>query len=253
MPKSILTICILGALLMAISDLTGAEERGSPLAFMFAYTPKTGAKELANGYMKHLEWHDEINDPILWYGWFVVEGDRLDYFIDGAFDITGDEFDSRPDPAGDAEDASATFAPTAAPVYRQVNRLREDLGTSRFLEDRNPSPLMQVVYYDVKPGKQIIFEDALQEVARAARPEGLHYAVYESLTGTSGTVYSMYIPMAGFRDFDNSAHSIESVARATLSGDSLASTMTGIAAAADSIYSEVWQYRSDLSLVPEPK
>jgi len=250
MPKTILKACVLGALFMALSNYTGADERNPRLAFIFAYAPKTGPTDLANGYRKHLEWHVEISDPILWYGWFVVEGDRLGNFVDGAFDITGAEFDSRPNPAGDAEDANATFLPTATPLYRHVNRLREDLGTSRFLEDRNPTPLMQVVYYQVRPGKQVVFENALDEIAKAARSANLSYAVYESLTGTSGTVYSVYVPMTGFRDFDTTAHSLESVARATLSSEALSLAMTDIAAAAESTSSEIWQYRSDLSLIP---
>jgi len=236
---------------MALYNYTGADERVSPLAFTFAYAPKSSPTDLANGYKKHLEWHIEINDPILWYGWFVVEGDRLDHFIDGAFDITGTEFDSRPDPAGDAKDATANFSPTATPLYRHVNRLREDLSTSRFLEDRNPSPLMQVVYYHVRPGKQVVFESALDEIAEAARTANLPYAIYESLTGTAGTVYSMYVPMTGFGDFDTTAPSLESVARATLSREALLSAMTDIGAATESARSEVWQYRSDLSLIPE--
>jgi len=236
--------------MMALCNYTGADERVSPLAFTFAYAPKSNPTDLANGYKKHLEWHVEINDPILWYGWFVVEGDRLDHFIDGAFDITGTEFDSRPDPAGDAKDATANFSPTATPLYRHVNRLREDLSTSRFLEDRNPSPLMQVVSYHVRPGKQVVFENALDEIAEAALSANLAYAVYESLTGTVGTVYSMYVPMSGFGDFDTTANSLESVARATLYGETLSSAMNDIADAAESTRSEVWQYRSDLSIIP---
>ena len=242
---------IVGVLLMGLGNSIAAHDRDTSLAFMFAYAPKTGAADLANGYKKHLEWHIERNDPILWYGWFVVEGERLDYFIDGAFDITGAEFDSRPDPAGDAEDATANFLPVADPLYRRVNRLRKDLSTSSFLEERRPSPLMQVVHYHVRPGKQGIFEAVVSEITEAARRANLPYAIYETLTGSNGAVYSLYVPLNGFRDFDTAALSIESVAHAAMSEDSMSSAMTQIALAAESTYSEVWQYRSDLSLIPE--
>lgn len=243
----------IAAILMSLGNSAGAEDRDTPLAFIFAYTPTKGAAHLADGYKKHLEWHVENNDPNLWYGWFVVEGEQLGYFIDGAFDITGAEFDSRPDPASDAEDATENFLPVADSQYRRIYRLRADLGTASFLEERRPSPLMQVVYYHVRPGKQLVFEEVLSEIAEAARRASLPYAIYETLTGASGAVYSMYVPLNGFGDFDTVVLSIEAVARAALSREQVPSAMTRIAIAAESTNSEVWQYRSDLSLIPEQR
>jgi hypothetical protein len=63
----------------------------------------------------------------------------------------------------------------------------------------------------------------------------------------------MYVPLNEFGDIDTAALSIESVARSTLSGEQASSAMTRIAIAAELTYSEVWQYRSDLLLIPEQR
>lgn len=243
---SVSVVIILGS-----GAIAGGQDADATLAFTFSYSPKTSAADLASGYKKHLEWHTARSDPILWYGWFVIEGDRLGHFIDGAYDVTGAEFDARPDPAGDAADATENFLPVAQMQYRRIYRLRRDLGTSSFLEDRSPSSLMQVVYYHVYPGAQLKFEAAASAVADASRRKGMQYALYEMLTGTSGALYTMYVPLTGFESFDSTGVSLESVARTAMSVEASSSTLADLAKVTISTNSEVWRYRADLSLIPE--
>jgi len=240
----------LAVILSMPAGFAGAQEPDATLALTYAYAPTAGAGALADGYRKHLEWHAAVNDPILWYGWFVVEGERLGHFIDGAYDVTGAEFDARPDPAGDAADATQNFVPFVEMQYRRVFRLRADLGTSKFLEERDPSPLMQVVYYDVRPGRQPEFEAAAAAVADAARRQDIRFTVYEMLTGSGGPLYALYVPLDGFRSFDETPVSLEQVARSALAAEALSSVMTDLAVAVESSNAEVWQYRADLSLIP---
>lgn len=250
MIKQRYSVVILIAFLIAAGGVTKGQDADTTLALTYAYLPKESAADLANGYKKHLEWHSANNDPILWYAWFIVEGDRLGHFIDGAFDVTGAQFDSRPDPAGDAADAMVNFVPFVDMQYRRIFRLRRDLGTSSFLEDRNPSPLMQVIYYHIRPGTQSRFEAAASAIAGAARQKSIDYAIYEMLTGTSGPLYAMYVPLDGFGSFDNPTVSLELAARIAMPEVAFASAMTDLAFATQSTNSEVWQYRSDLSLIP---
>lgn len=225
--------------------------RDATLALNFTYTPTGTGEALANGYRKHLDWHTANDDPILWYAWFIVEGERLGYFVDGAYDVTGAEFDARPDPAADGRDGAVTFAPFAHPENRRVYRLRPDLGTSSFLEVREPSPLMQVVFYRVHPGRQRVFETAASSIAAAARSAEYRYTIYEMLTGATGALYAMYVPLEGFASFDGPATSLELVAQLVLGGTPLDTAMDNLARSARETEAEVWQYRPDLSLLPD--
>ncbi len=228
-----------------------AQDRDATLAATFSYSAKISVRDLADGYKTHLEWHVAKNDPILWYAWFVIQGDRLGHFVDGAYDVTGAEFDARPDPTGDAADAVVNFAPHVDLQYRRIFRLRRDISTSTFLEDRNPSPLMQVVYYYVNPGRQLDFEAAAAAVAAAANGEDVDYAVYEMLTGAMGALYAIYFPLTGLTSFDSTGTSLEAVAKRTMAGSELDMAMQNISDGTYKTVAEVWQYRADLSLIPE--
>jgi len=244
-------ILLLIAFLAVFSGHAKGQDGDATLALTYAYSPKENAADLVNGYKRHLQWHTANDDRILWYAWFVIEGDRPGHFIDGAYDVTGAQFDSRPDPAGDAADAIANFLPFADMQYRRVFRLRRDLGTSSFLEDRNPSPLMQVVYYQVNPGTQSQFEAAVATIAAAAQRKGLDFSIYEMLTGTSGPLYAMYVPLDGFRSLDNPATSLELVAQSAMPGEASSLAMADLVIAARSTRSELWQFRPDLSFMPD--
>lgn len=241
-----IVLCTVALPVRAADDI-----RAATLALTFTYTPTGTGEALATGYRKHLDWHTANNDPILWYAWFVVEGERLGYFVDGAYDVTGAEFDARPDPAADGRDGAVTFAPFAHPENRRVFRLRPDLGTSRFLEEREPSPLMQVVFYRVHPGRQRSFETAASRIAAAARAAEYRYAIYEMLTGATGALYAMYVPLEGFASFDEPATSLELVAQLALKDADLDIAFENLARSVSEATSEVWQYRSDLSLLPD--
>lgn len=216
---------------------------------MFAYKATGTQAELADGYRKHLVWHIERDDPTLWYAWFVVAGERLGEFVDGAFDVTGAEFDARPDPAGDAADATRNFSPYATPKYRRIYRLRTDLSTSTFLEDRSPPPLMQVVYYSIAPGRQLEFESAARTISD--NEDNYPYTFYEMLSGAESPLYVMYIPLHGFAGFDGGVSSLEAAAAGTLSTAELSESMQKISLAATASRTEVWQFREDLSLIPQ--
>lgn len=236
-------------LVCATNSLAFGQQTGDRLALTFAYKATGTQADLADGYRKHLEWHSERNDPLLWYAWFVVEGERLGEFVDGAFDLSGADFDARVDPAGDAADATATFSPFATAQYRRVYRLRADLSTSTFLEDKTPSPLMQVVYYSITPGMQAEFEAAARTIRDSA--DSLPFTLYELLSGGQLPLYAMVVPLQGFSGFDVGAVSLEGVATKALTGESLRETMRKISSAATTSRAEVWQYRADLSLIPD--
>src|SRR3712207_695819 len=74
--------------------------------------PKDGMqKQFEEGYKRHLEWHRRNHDPWAWYGWQVVAGSRLGYFIDGTFGHRWEDFGAPVGPAEDAADNALNVAP----------------------------------------------------------------------------------------------------------------------------------------------
>ncbi|WP_315822660.1 hypothetical protein [Paraflavitalea speifideaquila] len=96
--RKLLTI---GLLLVVAS--TAAQT--NTIAHFSVWHPKPGqGEQFEKGYKKHLQWHAANKDTWSWYGWYVILGPRVGYFIDATFDHSWSDFDKPVNPAGDHAD-----------------------------------------------------------------------------------------------------------------------------------------------------
>lgn len=83
---------IAGAVLLSglvFSAPAGAQQ--GDYARMVVIDPKPGQDQaFADGYRRHLRWHEENHDPWSWHGWTFVLGERMGQFMDGTFDHAPD-------------------------------------------------------------------------------------------------------------------------------------------------------------------
>src|SRR5690606_38591725 len=149
--------------------------------------------------------------------------------------------DRRVDPAGDAADASRTFAGHARATGRWAVRLRPELSTATPLEERSPPPLAQVITYTLPLGLQSRFEEVLRRVRERAA-ELLPYTVYETVVGGPAAELTVMVWRTGMATFDREDRDPAGAIRRLL-GDDLAASLRA--------ESELWQLRADLTLVPE--
>src|SRR5690606_9498322 len=231
---------------LALVSLGGArglagQERGAGM--LYSYEPHAGERAgFDAGYRSHLEWHRANRDPLPWYGWDVIAGRRLGQFVDGTFGIAFAALDRRVDPAGDAADASRTFAGRARATGRWAVRLRPELSTATPLEDRAPPPLAQVVTYTLPPGHQAGFEDVLRRVREGAADAGLlPYTVYETVVGGAAAEFTVMVWRTGMAEFDLEDRDPAGAIRRLL-GDDLRAWLRA--------ESELWRLRPDLTLLP---
>ena len=222
-------------------------------AHLFGYTPKPGMEaQFDAGYRKHLEWHRAQHDPLVWYGWYVTHGPRMGTFIDGSFGAPFAAFDQRVAPAEDAKDNERTFFPYAQPVFRNVYRVRRDLSTATPLEKWEPTSMIEVHTYKVKPGKSYQFEQIARRVrgvTAASNAKGIH-TWYEGVGGTGTKEYLLMVARDGFAAFDAGPADLESVLSTIDDATARRELLSAYASAIDEVTSELWRYRSDLSLIP---
>lgn len=70
---SLMLITILSNAALAQAPMHSPAEESISAAFLFAYYPKEGMSVQFNqGYKRHLDWHREHKDPLVWYAWYVV-------------------------------------------------------------------------------------------------------------------------------------------------------------------------------------
>lgn len=203
-------VCIAVAACIGVSVLA-AMERQSTVARVVVWEPKPGmAREMEQGYMRHLDWHRRNNDTWAWDGWSITSGDRFGYFVDGTFFRTWDELDNPVAPAADAADNAVNVLPYAdirsASVYDELQEL-SSLHVSQLR-----LPLMTFCYLDVAPGRGPEFESMLSKTMAADR-HALPRAVFRSATEASR--YLMMLPAEHVSDLRGQAEFLSRVLQAS--------------------------------------
>lgn len=230
-----------------------AAEPAGTAAFLFAYHPKPGMQaQFDEGYRRHLRWHEEKKDALVWYGWYVSSGERTGMFIDGSFGVPFAAFDRRVEPKADAADFAQTSAPFADTAFRSTWRLRPDLGTGQLLEERKPSPHVEVVHYVLHPGLQRTFEEVIGKWRAAlSRTQGAPvHTWYELVVGGESPGYMLMVPRQGWGDYETAAARLDAVLESAYGAQQARGLLQSLAAAVDHSRSELWSYRQDLSYFP---
>ncbi len=223
-------------------------------AHLYGYFAKPGmGAQLDEGYRTHLRWHKARRDPLVWYGWYVGHGDRVGMFIDGSFGAPFAAFDKRVDPAGDGADAQKNFSPYAQTAFRASYRLRRELSTGFPLEQWKPSKSVQVFHYSVRPGTAARFERAV----RAARESLLRQADapshtwYELIVGGETPGYMLMVARDGWAGYGARGESLEWLVAGVPDTARRQGLLEDLAASVAEAKVETWDYREDLSLIPE--
>jgi hypothetical protein len=232
------------ALLSAASSLA-AREGGA--AHFYFYRPTAGMQQVfEQGYRRHLDWHRQHRDPLVWYGWTIVDGPRAGQFVDASVGQPFAAFDNRVDPAGDAADAEANVLPLATPLARPTYALLPELGTGTPLEQGAPAATVQVTVFHLRPGFEARFERAVRATRRslASSPGAPVHTWYRLVAGGKTPQYMLMVSRDDWASFDRFDLDVAGL----LAGNDAA--LADYAAAVRSAETETWGYRPELSLLP---
>jgi hypothetical protein len=148
---------ILGLAPLAFSTTAMAAETDGT-AHLYAYHLLNHAA-FEQGYRRHLDWHRHNADPLVWYAWYVVAGDRRGAFVDGTFGTTPERLAKRPDPQGDRADFRTNVGPYVTALGDEGWELVRTAGSFSPLEARKPRNLMHV--YVIELADPAAFEAAI--------------------------------------------------------------------------------------------
>jgi hypothetical protein len=231
--------CIVVAACLGVSVLKGME-RQSTVARVVVWEPTPGmAKEMEQGYTRHLDWHRRNHDWWAWNGWTITSGDRFGYFVDGTFSHTWKELDTPVAPAADAADNAVNVLPYAsvrsASVYEELPEL-SNLGAGQL-----QLPLMTFCYLDVMPGTGAEFERVLGKLLTADRHPVPH-AVLRSATEASR--YLLMLPAEHVSKLQEQAEFVSHVLQAAAHEENGKSLV-------EHVREETARRRPELSYAPE--
>lgn len=252
-----LALVLLAGGLFGASGATGQEsdpESEPDAAFLFAYRPLPGQEEdFRAGYRRHLDWHRSHQDPLVWYGWTVLTGDRPGLFIDGVFGVPFSALDRRVDPTGDAADMAENVRPFARPVFRTAYRVRSELSTASRLESRDPSPLVTVIRVQLHPGTEPRFEEVLRGLKDAGTGESPapEYSCYELVTGGPEPSFLLMIPASSLAELGAAPSTLSGLAAVVLPAAEAAAARAELTRIVREISNETWRYLPGLSYFPQ--
>lgn len=216
----------LAALALFSISINGlAQEKPGAYARIVTISPHPGKDaEFAAGYERHIQWHKNNKDPWTWYGWTVVLGPRLGYFMDGTFGHKAQDFDNAIKPAEDVADNNLNVAPhadfTSHGIYERLDRL----GKGRILPDT--SAFLILNSYQVAAGEESRFEHSIAGLEESG------FTVYRLRAGGNESRYLLFRAGDHFSD---------------------AATIKGVKferGVVESMTSEVFRYRPSMSHVP---
>lgn len=230
------------------ADAMAGQARAGTAGFLYSYRVDSPAS-FDPAYAAHLEWHRRHDDHLAWYGWYVIAGARTGMFVDGTFGSRLEAVDRRPDPAGDGRDFATGAALHSQPVGNSAWLLWPEVSTSFTLEDRQPTPMVEVLQLAVEPARAAEFEALLSRLAAAhgSRP-GTGWTWYRLLAGGAHPSYLVMIPLLHWADFEDRPRSLAAFAAQAYGRDlRQAGALDGMIRNHES---EIWRYRADLSYFP---
>jgi hypothetical protein len=240
-------VVVLSLLLLCASTVLRAQAPAASaapgrFARIVVIAPKPGEQgAFEEGYQRHLAWHRAHADPWPWYGWSIVLGDRLGLFMDGTFGHASADFDAAVDPAGDAADNAANVAPHADFLSHGVYERLDSLGMGAPLPDT--TALLALTTYDVLPGRERRFEDAIS-ARRARLPRETRFTWYRLRLGGRTPRYLLLRAVPRFSDAAELPDFFEDPSLGTPSWSSSLDTIV------EEVRTELLRYRPTLSYHP---
>ncbi len=125
------------------------------------------------GYIRHLDWHRQAQDPWTWSGWTVWAGERQRWFVYATFGHAVTDFDKSVAPADDERDNIANVTPHARFAGNAIFEYLPALSKG----DGQPQPATRLEFttVDLVPGAGKAFEDSIAAEQAALEGETLWY------------------------------------------------------------------------------
>ena len=162
---------VVGAVIPA--RLAAETERG-PYARIAILRPHDGdTVDFEAGYVRHLEWHRQVKDPWVWYGWTVWAGERQRWFVYATFGHSAAGLDRSVAPADDERDNVSNVTPHArfveSALYEYLPALSQGTG------EPQPTARLELTTVELAPGAEKAFEAAVGAQQAGLQGETLWY------------------------------------------------------------------------------
>jgi hypothetical protein len=241
----------LGAILLA-ALCTAAQERGN-ISSIELQTPKSGmAKQYEEGRKAKAAWHKQQKDTQPLIVLEVMSGEHTGSYLVGRFNQHWADFDT----------PSVTDAADLEQYNKVVSAYVERLSTAYYEympKESNPGPegddkYTSVTVFHIRFGKGDDFRSAITRMHDAAEKTKwpFHYEWQRLVNGGPGGTYVLLVHHANWASFadDPNVKPLRDILREAFGEQEAMSVIERLNGSIESTYSEIVQFRPDLSYIP---
>lgn len=158
----------------ALPPAAAAQAELGPYARIAVLRPHDGRTvDFEAGYIRHLDWHRQVRDPWIWYGWSIWAGERQRWFVYATFGHSAAGLGNPVAPAEDERDNILNVVPHAEfagnAVYQYLPDVSQGTGVPR------ATPRLELTTVDLISGAEAAFEAALRDGQSPEEGETLWY------------------------------------------------------------------------------
>jgi len=243
----------LAAAFMAAFSTTAQTNPGNIVAAEFQ-TPKLGmTQQYEQGRKQKADWHKQQKDPNALLVFQIVSGEQTGAYIVSRGGLHWADLDHPPVPeAADTEEYNKVVGPYVASATDSYYQLLPKLGNP----DNSPLPSKYgaVAIIRVKAGKTADFLAAVTKISdaeRKANPSD-HVGIYELVNGGYSGTFVVIFPRANWAAFEENPNTkpMTQVLTEAYGAEETKSTMATLDNSIESDYSEIIEFRQDLSYIP---
>ena len=232
-----------------------AQSNPGNIASIETQTPKNGmTQQYEQGRKQKADWHKQQKDPLPLYVFEILSGDNTGSYLVGRFDQHWADMDKPaiPDTA-DTEEFNKVVGnyvqSVTARFYQFLPKLSNpDTSTT------GPSKYDEVVTFRIRHDKIGVFRGSLARLAEAVGKTKwpVHYEFYELANGGYDGTFVLAEPHANWADFEDKpdVKPFRDMLKDAFGQAEADSIYERLESSIESEYSEIIQFRSDLSYVP---
>ena len=243
----------LAVVCVAVASLTSAQTNPGNIVAVESQTPKPGMKQqYEQGRKQKAEWQKQQNDPRALLVFEIVSGQDTGTYLVSRGGLHWADMDHPAVPeAADDEEYNKVVGPYVASLTDSYYELLPKLGNP----DMSPLPSKYgaVEIIRVKVGKTADFRTALGKISEAERKANpsVHVEIYELLNGGYSGTFVVIFPRPNWAAFEENPNMkpMAQVLTETYGADETNSTMATLENSIESEYSEIIQFRQDLSYI----
>ena len=227
-------------------------EKPGNVTRVFFTTAKPGAvDDYEAGRKRHMEAHKRMGDTWTWQTYVVEVGENVGSYSTVTFNHHWKDYDAWEEKNGEADNADVEKNLTPFSVAGG-NAFYIYLADSSTPASMSPTPLVQLLHFQLKGGAEPEFQNAIKKTHEAIQKTkwASNYQWYSLAVGGEGLHYVLAIPLKGFAEMEDPEVPFPVMLEKALGPVAAKAVMASFDKTVAHQWSEILRYRPDLSYNP---